>query len=351
VLDDAASDLDFSAFEGAAPPPAPRVPSDAAALRALLLRCVIASGMFLIAAAMAVVAVAAFLEVSRSRGWLAALPASLVVLLIAAIAAALGGYILVVATRLDLVRLGGPVRRARLERFAATNTGVMVVSELAAPAYPGIPFETARDPVVIDAVRLERSDRLVELGNLVTRGMSGGRQVALVFGYVRVLLPRPTPQLLAVSTADRGHSAIDVALDGSQRLGLEGDFDRHFTPYAPDGYGRDALYLLTPDLMARLIDSARAFDVEIVDSWLQFYAHRPFDLLAPSSYEFALGLSDAVGAKAVRQTARYRDDRAHGAAGGAVRPHLRWVRGVALASTVVGMAVGVLVVSLLRIGS
>jgi hypothetical protein len=350
VLDDVALDLDFSAFEGAAPPPAPRVPSDAAALRAFLLRCAIGVGTMLIAVAMALLAVAAFIEVAHSRGWIAALPTSLMTLLIAAAPAALGGYILVVATRLDRVRLGGPVRRARLERFAAANTGVTVVSEIAAPAYPGILFETARDPVVIDAVRMERSGRVIELGNLVTRGMSGGRRVALVFGYVRVLLPRAVPQLLAVSTTDRGHSAIDIALDGTQKLGLEGDFDRHFTLYAPDGYGRDALYLLTPDLMSRLIDSARAFDVEIVESWLQFYAHRPLDLLAPSSYHLALDLSDAVGAKAVRQTGRYRDDRVQDPRGGGNTPRLRWVRGVVVTSAVVGGAVGMLVASLLRAG-
>lgn len=39
--------------------------------------------------------------------------------------------------------------------------------------------------------------------------------------------------------------------------------------------GADALYLFTPDIMARFIDNAAQLDVEIVDDWLFLYLQRP----------------------------------------------------------------------------
>src|SRR5699024_10967174 len=41
-----------------------------------------------------------------------------------------------------------------------------------------------------------------------------------------------------------------------QQLTTGGRFDRHFTVYAPPGYGLEAMYVLTPVVMAALIDHA-----------------------------------------------------------------------------------------------
>jgi len=45
---------------------------------------------------------------------------------------------------------------------------------------------------------------------------------------------------------------------GMPKLTLEGDFGKHFDTYAPTGSEVEALSLLTPDLMAFLIDNARS---------------------------------------------------------------------------------------------
>ncbi len=302
---------------------------------------------FVIGVVMLVIFGAAFAEIAAKRGWQAGVPSLIGGVAITAVAWALAIYIVVVVRRLDASRLGGRIRRARLRLFADANVGVSTTSDLDDPPYPGIPFEVARNPVVVDAVKVERGGQLVEVGNLVTSGMSSGRQVSLVFGYVRVLLPQRLPHLVAVSTTDRGHSPIDVAFDASQMLRLEGDFDTHFTLYVPREYERDALYVVGPDLMARLIDYAPHFDVEIADDWLQFYGHAPFDLLAPSTYEQAIDLASIVGSKVVRQAGRYSDHRA--SPGDAVHGgrRLRWVSGMSILGATVGAGAVVLVVSLL----
>ncbi|MDN2819975.1 hypothetical protein PAJ26_08790, partial [Campylobacter jejuni] len=41
--------------------------------------------------------------------------------------------------------------------------------------------------------------------------------------------------------------------------------DRHFAVYVPKGYERDALQLLTPDVLVCLIAHRRRWDIEVVD--------------------------------------------------------------------------------------
>jgi hypothetical protein len=92
-------------------------------------------------------------------------------------------------------------------------------------------------------------------------------------------------------------------------VSLEGDFDTHFALYAPKEYERDALYLFTQDLMALLIDEAGGLDVELVDDTMFVCSATPFDLLASATYERMGRIVATVGAKTLRQTARYSDER------------------------------------------
>ncbi|WP_354002739.1 hypothetical protein [Microbacterium elymi] len=90
---------------------------------------------------------------------------------------------------------------------------------------------------------------------------------------------------------------------------LEGDFDQHFALYCPEGYEQDALYLFTPDIMARFIDHAAALDVEIVDDWLFLYAQgRTLSTLDPATWAWMFATVGALLDK-MAQWARWRDDR------------------------------------------
>lgn len=106
-----------------------------------------------------------------------------------------------------------------------------------------------------------------------------------------------------------GATNLPSGLSRDQVLSPEGDFDRYFTLYCPTQYKRDALYVFTPDLMALAIDEAAPFDMEIVDQWLFVYSARPFPLADPHTYQRLLRIVSTVGAKALSQTDRYRDER------------------------------------------
>ncbi len=103
-------------------------------------------------------------------------------------------------------------------------------------------------------------------------------------------------------------SNLPTTFSRDQRLSLEGDFDQHFALYCPTGYERDALYLFTPDVMARFIDNAAALDVEIVDDRLFLYARRELSTLDPAVWQWIFGTVDAIDEK-LGQWARWRDER------------------------------------------
>jgi len=96
----------------------------------------------------------------------------------------------------------------------------------------------------------------------------------------------------------------------AQVISLEGDFDRHFTLYAPRDYTTDALYIFTPDVMAALIDHASGFSITLVDDRLIV---RPllgtFDLTDDALWRRLLAVLDSVAPEVAGQTLRYRDDR------------------------------------------
>jgi hypothetical protein len=92
----------------------------------------------------------------------------------------------------------------------------------------------------------------VEFGNVVRK-----RARRSGWTYVAVTLPEPLPHVVLDARANDGHGRdLPATVRRGQRLSLEGDFDRSFRLYVPDDYERDALFLLTPDVMAALVDDA-----------------------------------------------------------------------------------------------
>ena len=95
----------------------------------------------------------------------------------------------------------------------------------------------------------------------------------------------------------------------TQRLSLEGGFDRHFQLYCPIGYEADALYLFTPDVMARLLDHVRGFDVEIVDDWLLLVSTDDLVTTRPQDWRDIADAVDALDDR-VERWARWQETRA-----------------------------------------
>jgi len=176
--------------------------------------------------------------------------------------------------------------------------------------------------------------RYVEVGNYVFDAGEAGRGRATV-GWIAIELDRRLPHMYLYSQANprlaRPYTVPVFARD--QRLDLEGDFNRHFRLFCPREYEADALYVMTPDVMALMIDEASGFDIEIVDDMMFVVARRPFDMTDPRVLEFAQRLVATLGARTANQSARYIDDRANDPdyidASGARLARGRWLVGLA----------------------
>ncbi len=205
----------------------------------------------------------------------------------------------------------------RLTRFASANG--LVYGHEEPISYAGSVFQVGERRTA-ERRLASASGRRTEIGTyryiVVHRNEKGRDRITVHrWGYITISLDRNLPHILLDARAnDRSlfgirASNLPVQFDRDQVLSLEGDFNEHFTLYAPQEYERDALYVFTPDLMALLIDEVGGFDVEIVDDTMFVYSPTPFDLLSPATYERMRGIVATVGAKALRQTARYADER------------------------------------------
>jgi hypothetical protein len=201
------------------------------------------------------------------------------------------------------------VRIYRLDRFARAN-GMSYLPRMPRPPLPGMIFGIGSSRVSSDIVR-GKVPRFVEFANYSYETGSGKERNTFRWGYVALKLDTPLPNIVLDATSNNGllgTSNLPVSFDKDQRLHLEGDFDQHFALYCPSGYERDALYLFTPDIMARFIDNAAALDVEIVDDWLFLYAKRDFSTLDPATWAWLFSLVGALLDK-FAQWSRWRDER------------------------------------------
>ncbi len=131
--------------------------------------------------------------------------------------------------------------------------------------------------------------------------------------YVCVSLASPLPHLVLDAVENDGvRSGLPENLAERQRISLEGDFDRIFRAYAPRGYARDALYVLTPDVMAVLADHARAFDVEIVEDRAVFFRAERRRWDDPALWREVDAILTHVAPRLRQRSLRYTDERVAG---------------------------------------
>jgi len=202
------------------------------------------------------------------------------------------------------------VRQFRLAEFARANS-FSYSPRTERPWLPGMIFtrEGQSSAYSTDIVTRE-GDSPATVANHTSIVGSGKNRTVHRWGYVAIRLPTPLPNIVldAQKNNEWGRPALPVALSSGQRLSLEGDFDRHFALYSPAGYEADALYLFTPDIMARFIDNAASFDIEIVDDYLFLYAPGELSTLDPELWKQLLATVDVLSQRA-RQWERWRDER------------------------------------------
>lgn len=228
-------------------------------------------------------------------------------------AALLGGAFIGFALRgiAKRMKVGSPWQaRARMAQFAAAN-GFVYEAVSDPPGLPSSIIVHDNSSRATDRFTFSASPHL-EAGNFSRVVVAEGGTQRQDWGYIAIDLGVQLPHIVVRSfRIIRRHPAMSIPGDflPQQAMRLEGDFGQHFGLFAPEGYGRDALYIFTPDFLALLLDEAREVEIEIIDNWLLIYAPKPLDFASPSTISWVLRIASVVGAKAARQTRLYADDR------------------------------------------
>ena len=199
-----------------------------------------------------------------------------------------------------------PTRPYRFDRFARANR-MSYAPVSAGFRFSGLIFQQGtglgRNIFRADASALT-------LGSYQFTTGSGRSQKTQTWGFVAIPLPRALPHIVLDARGNNAlrSSNLPIDFDRDQQLDLEGDFNKHFTLYCPRGYETDALYLFTPDIMARFVDHAAELDVEIVDDRMFLYSRKPLVSLDPEVWDWLFATIEALTAK-VDQWENWRDDR------------------------------------------
>lgn len=194
----------------------------------------------------------------------------------------------------------------RLMGFAAANG--MTYSPGPTKAALGSPF---RRRGVLNLYRVLRTpgERGVEFANYELVNATMENTAPQFGGYCALRLPVALPNiLLRAEEGPRRPLHTSAVLRETQVLSLEGDFDRYFRLYCPEGYERDALYLFTPDVMARLVDHLRGLDVEIVGDWMFLISARDLVTDRAERWEALAAAVDALDDR-IERWGRWRDER------------------------------------------
>lgn len=141
----------------------------------------------------------------------------------------------------------------------------------------------------------------------------------LTSSFVAIPLSRRVPNIVLLAKGLGMLTLAGIGLDGRQRLSLEGNFDRTFTLYCPEGYERDALEIFAPNLMSKLVETTGGCDVELVDDWMFVYS-RPGRYRSGAALTAVEDATAMVQATVRRQTSRYTDQRAQAARTTTVSP-------------------------------
>lgn len=200
-------------------------------------------------------------------------------------------------------------------RFAVSNN-LNYEAEIQRPARNGFIFQNprAQKSTILDLIS-NTGEYPFEIGSYSYETSSGKSKIIHKYSFMSIPLDRHLPHMVLDTTADDTkffgvrQSNLGMSFTEDQVLRLEGNFNDYFTLYAPKEYETDALYVFTPDLMARLIDEASSFNAEIIDNDLYIYSIESMPLDRPETYQRFLKIFETVGPKALKQTRNYRDAR------------------------------------------
>jgi hypothetical protein len=130
------------------------------------------------------------------------------------------------------------------------------------------------------------------------------RRTKVYYGVMTTTLPRSLPHIFFDSKKARRRQ-FRLHFSATQQHSLEGDFDKFFATYFPDGYTIDSMSFIAPDVMWAMRD-ARDYDIEIYGNRLFLYGplYNPDAQLADMSTKIL-----AIKKQLITNVVNYRDER------------------------------------------
>lgn len=201
----------------------------------------------------------------------------------------------------------GLSRRVKIAAFAWQN-GWAYADTLEHTRRPGAAFARVARGRERAVVACDDERMPFELG--MHHSVSRGEQRATIqrpFAFIELPLPSAVPHIVL---ANRKRSIIPtLGLGrGAARMDLEGDFAKTFRLIVPEGYQQDALYIFTPDLMARVLDLGSGAEIELVSDRLSVYLPSSTRFDRAETMTAALTLAEEFHRRFALRTALYRDD-------------------------------------------
>ena len=201
----------------------------------------------------------------------------------------------------------GLSRRVKVAAFAWQN-GWAYADALERTRRPGAPFARVAHGRERAVVACDDERMPFELG--MHHSVSHGQERATIqrpFAFVELPLPSSVPHIVL---ANRRRSVIPtLGLGrGAARMDLEGDFAQTFRLIVPEGYQQDALYIFTPDLMARVLDLGSGAEIELVSDRLYVYLPGSTRFDRAHTMAAVMTLAEDFHRRFAARTALYRDD-------------------------------------------
>jgi hypothetical protein len=195
-----------------------------------------------------------------------------------------------------------------LARFAKKNNATYNC-KVKDPSISGMLFDLGHTRILKDGITFQNG---VQVGAFKFVTGSGKSQQTHNWVFASMPLPRKLPHMVLDAKKNNIFKVISnlpESLDKNQRLSLEGDFDQHFTLYAPKEYKTDALYIFTPDVMQAALENGGMYDMEVVDDRFYIYNEMNYGLAKPKIMKSMLDIINKVGREIAEQGDYYADAR------------------------------------------
>ena len=203
-------------------------------------------------------------------------------------------------------------RRYQILKFTDHNNGLHLIEGRYPSEHSGMIFDLGHSRSITRAIATSNGRPFQEIANYTYDTGHGKSRRTHSYGFMCIALPRHLPHMILDAKGNnflRLISTLPIGVDRNQTLSLEGDFNKHFTLYAPKKYETDALYVFTPDIMQIMIDDIQDYDVEIVDNMMYLYSNRTFNLTSPKRLQQLVTIADTIYHKLQRRTDYYSDSR------------------------------------------